>query len=353
MDHTWMIYGANGYTGKLIAEMAVERGLTPILAGRNKEEIQTIAKKLQLKSRVFPLDDFDQLTAGLSGVQLVLHCAGPFSKTSSLMIEGCLHQGTHYLDITGEVNVFEHVHSSKIADRAKKANIVLCSGVGFDVIPTDCVALKLKRLLPSATHLSLGFDSDSGISPGTFKTMIQGLASGSAERRDGIITEFPLGTKHRVIDFGRGSKTAIAIPWGDVSTAFYTTGIPNIQTWIPMPAPKIRASRILNKFKPIIASSMIQRIMHKWVDSKISGPTLSSREQSPAFIWGEAHNSEGEKVTVRIKTANVYTLTIYGAIEVAMRLLKEKPSGGSYTPACLFGPQLIEELPESSAFFVE
>lgn len=350
MNRTWMIYGANGYTGNLIAEMAVKRGLTPILAGRNKEKIQALAKKLQLESRVFPLEQLDQLTAGLSGVDLVLHCAGPFSKTSSLMIEGCLSAGTHYLDITGEINVFEHVHSTEVAERAKRANIVLCSGVGFDVIPTDCVALKLKQLLPSATHLSLGFDSDSGISRGTFKTMIQGLASGSAERQDGVIKEFPLGTKNRIIDFGRGSKTAVAIPWGDVSTAFYSTGIPNINTWIPMTPTKMHATRVLNKFKPVIASSIVQRFLHKWVDAKVSGPNLASRQNSPAYIWGEAHNAIGEKITVRIKTANVYTLTIYGALEVVTRLLNQKVSGGSYTPASLFGPELIESLPESEVF---
>ncbi len=350
MNRTWMIYGANGYTGSLIAELAAKRGLTPILAGRNKEKIQALAKKLQLESRVFPLEPLDQLTAGLSGVDLVLHCAGPFSKTSSLMIEGCLKVGTHYLDITGEINVFEHVHSNEIAERANRANIVLCSGVGFDVIPTDCVALKLKQSLPSATHLSLGFESDSGISRGTFKTMIQGLASGSAQRQDGVIKEFPLGTKSRIIDFGRGSKTAVSIPWGDVSTAFYSTGIPNISTWIPMSPTKMHATRVLNKFKPVIASSIIQRFLQKWVDTKVSGPSLSSRQNSPAFIWGEAHNAIGEKITVRIKTANVYTLTIYGALEVVTRLLNQSIPGGSYTPSSLFGPELIESLPESETF---
>ncbi|MET1013797.1 MAG: hypothetical protein ABWX61_04735, partial [Paenisporosarcina sp.] len=98
----------------------------------------------------------------------------------------------------------------------------------------------------------------------------------------------------------------------------------------------------------------IQRFLNKWIDSKVSGPTLSSRKQSPAFIWGEAHNAQGEKVTVRIKTANVYTLTIYGALEVASRLLlNENTPGGSFTPATLFGPELIENLPESSTFQVE
>ena len=350
MNRTWMIYGANGYTGSLIAEMAAKRGLTPILAGRNKEKIQELAKKIHLESRVFPLEQLDQLTAGLSGIDLILHCAGPFSKTSSLMIEGCLSAGTHYLDITGEINVFEHVLSNEIVERAKRANIVLCSGVGFDVIPTDCIALKLKQSLPSATHLSLGFDSDSGISRGTFKTMIQGLASGSAERQDGIIQEFPLGTKSRIIDFGRGSKTAVAIPWGDVSTAFYSTRIPNINTWIPMSPSKMHATRVLNKFKPVIASSIIQRFLHKWVDTKVNGPNLASRQNSPAYIWGEAHNAIGEKITVRIKTANVYTLTIYGALEVVTRLLNQSVPSGSYTPASLFGPELIESLPESEAF---
>lgn len=352
MSRTWMIYGANGYTGELIARTAVDQGLKPILGGRNKEKINTLASELGLESRVFTLNEPLNVQAGLSGIDLVLHCAGPFSETSAPMIEGCISARIHYLDITGEIGVFEHAHAQ--TKRAQEAGVIICSGVGFDVIPTDCVALKLKELLPDATHLSLGFDSDSGISPGTFKTMLQGLSSGSAERKNGIITEFPMGTKHQFIDFGRGFRSAMAIPWGDVSTAFYTTGIPNINTWIPMPSYKIIGARSINWLKPILAKPLLQKALKTWVDNSITGPTEEARKNSPAYIWGEATNEDGEKKTVRIQTANVYDLTVFGALAVTTRLLEtDLPGGGSYTPAALFGAALIEQLPGSGTFQIE
>ncbi|MDX1805760.1 MAG: saccharopine dehydrogenase NADP-binding domain-containing protein [Paenisporosarcina sp.] len=350
MKQNWMIYGANGYTGALIARTAVVQGLKPILAGRRHEEIHSLANELGLEARVFSLDEPNQVLTGLREIDLVLHCAGPFSITSAPMVEGCLAVSAHYLDITGEIGVFEHVHAAEQAKRAAKAGVVLCSGVGFDVIPTDCIALKLKELLPNATHLSLGFDSDSGISPGTSKTMIQGLGASSSERREGVITEVQLGKTKRKIDFGRGPKTAMAIPWGDVSTAFHTTGIPNIDTWIPMPTYKIVGARSLKWLRPLLASSSIQHALRKWVDRSISGPDELARKNSPAYIWGEARSASGESRTVRIQTTNVYNLTVFGSLAVVSRLLERKVSGGSYTPATLFGAELIEELPGSGKF---
>ncbi|WP_342365047.1 hypothetical protein [Jeotgalibacillus proteolyticus] len=235
-----------------------------------------------------------------------------------------------------------------------KAGVVLCSGVGFDVIPTDCTALKLKEVLPDANQLSLGFESDSGISPGTSKTMINGLSSGSLERRDGVLTSFPLGQKRRKINFGRGVKSAMAIPWGDVSTAYYTTGIPTINTWIPMSSAKITGARSLRLLKPALRTSKVQSALKNWVDKNITGPDEASRNQSPAYIWGEAKNALGTVCTVRIKTSNVYSLTVDGALQTVERLLaKTEIQGGSYTPALLFGAQFIEELPGCGRFEVE
>jgi short subunit dehydrogenase-like uncharacterized protein len=224
MDKPWMIYGANGYTGELIAREAARRGLKPILAGRSPGKIAPLANELGLEARVFDLGDVAQTAAALEGVSLVLHCAGPFSATSAPMIAACLRARAHYLDITGEISVFEHAMEQDAMARA--AGIVVCPGVGFDVIPTDCLAATLKAALPDATHLALGFDSRSGFSPGTAKTSVEGLAQGGKIRRDGKIVAVSLAYKTRRIDFGNGEKLAMTIPWGDVSTAFHTTGIP-------------------------------------------------------------------------------------------------------------------------------
>ena len=134
MKKKWLIYGANGYTGQLIARQAAQRGLHPLLAGRNKDSINTIAAEVGFDSLVFDLEDNAAVNRALQGVSLVLHCAGPFSTTSQAMIEACLANGCHYLDITGEISVFANAH--KQSDEARRADIVLMPGVGFDVVPT-------------------------------------------------------------------------------------------------------------------------------------------------------------------------------------------------------------------------
>ena len=231
----WMIYGANGYTGALIAREAKRRGSAPILAGRAAAKITELARELGLPSRVFSLDEPLAIAAALQGAGLVLNCAGPFSKTADLMMRACLAAKAHYLDITGEIDVLEGVHRYD-AD-AKSAGVILCPGVGFDVTPTDCIALMLKTALPEAHELALGFESDHRMSPGTAKTLVEGLGKSGKIRRGGRLIDLPIGRGCRDIDFGRGPKRAMPIPWGDVASAFYTTGILNITVFTPVASP--------------------------------------------------------------------------------------------------------------------
>lgn len=349
MSLSWMIYGANGYTGELIARQAVSQGLRPVLAGRSRDKLQALADELGLELRAFSLADSAAVAAGLAGIGLVLHCAGPFSATSAAMIEGCLAAGAHYLDITGEVSVFEHAHAPAQATRARAAGVVLCPGVGFDVIPTDCVAAKLKELLPDATQLSLGFQSATGPSPGTSKTLVEGLPHGSMARRGGKLVSEPLG-QYRDIDFGRGPRPAMAIPWGDVSTAYYTTGIASIDTWIPLPKAMIYGARLMNLGKAVFGLAFVQRFLKQQIEQRVKGPDLSTRDAQPTHVWGEARNAAGEIRSVRIRTSNVYSLTVDGALAVTGHLLANRPQGGSYTPAMLMGPGLVESLPGSGTF---
>src|SRR3954451_12448817 len=132
----WIIYGANGYTGELIAREAVRRGHRPILGGRNASTIDALARELGCESRLFGLDDSGGVAAALQNVALVLHCAAPFVLTSAPMVDACLRAGAHYLDITGEISVFEAIVRRDA--EAKARGVTLLPGVGFDVVPTDC-----------------------------------------------------------------------------------------------------------------------------------------------------------------------------------------------------------------------
>jgi short subunit dehydrogenase-like uncharacterized protein len=369
-----MIYGANGYTGELIAREAVERGLRPILAGRSKAKIEPLAKELGLEFRAFSIESLVEDSNGpspqyskvvaspeyrgggfkseparpepgpLDGVKLVLHCAGPFSQTSAPMIKACLATPCHYLDITGEIAVLEHTLERTQTDQARANGVVLCSGVGFDVVPTDCVALKLKELLPDATHLSLGFDTDSTASPGTLKTAIESLANGVLRTRDCQIVKTPIAEAVREIDFGRGTVSAMAISWGDVASAFHTTRIPNIDTWIPVPGKRTGAFKVLNVLRPVLSTGLMQWGLKALVTKFVKGPTAAERAKSRTWVWGEATNAAGKKTTVRIEIGNVYDVTVDAALKVVTHMLEIGYDGGSYTPAMLLGSGAVEEL---------
>lgn len=338
----WMIYGANGYTGELIAREAARRGLKPVLAGRKAAAIAALAQELGLPSRVFGLDHETEVLESLAEMDLVLNCAGPFSQTAEPMMLACLQTKTHYLDITGEIDVFELAQS--LGSKAKKQKIVLCPGVGFDVIPTDCVASRLKELLPDATHLTLGFDSRSGLSSGTAKTTVEAMKQGGRVRVDGQITPVALGYKTREINFGNGKKFAVTIPWGDVSTAFHSTGIRNIEVFIPSSPKSVRMMRAANLARPLLGLSLVQNLL-KSQAAKVEGPNQEQRDKMPAYVWGEAVNDTGQKVIARVKTANGYSLTVTGSLAVVSHVLMEKSiPGGAYTPSLLMGNDLVERL---------
>jgi short subunit dehydrogenase-like uncharacterized protein len=345
MSQPWMIYGANGYTGELIAREAVKRGLTPILAGRSSAKIEPLARSLGLQARIFDLDDGNANQKSIAGLRLVLHCAGPFSATAAPMMTACLGSGAHYLDITGEISVFEHARTLDAA--AKAAGTVICPGVGFDVIPTDCLAAALKAALPDATHLALGFDSRSGFSPGTAKTSVEGLVEGGKLRRDGQIVAVPLADKTRTIDFGDGEKLAMLIPWGDVSTAYATTGIANIEVYIPGSPAMVARLRRANKFRWLLGRPAVQRFLKRRIENTVRGPSEQKRDAQPTFIWGEVTNARGDKRTARITTANGYSLTVTGALAVTQHLLAHDCSSGATTPALLMGATLVTQLPGS------
>ncbi|HHX8465282.1 TPA: saccharopine dehydrogenase family protein [Vibrio diabolicus] len=347
----WIIYGANGYTGELIAREAVKRGHHPILAGRSLEKVQSLAAELGLRSLAFSLEDKNSAVQHISGSSLVLNCAGPFSSTAKPMMKACLEAGAHYLDITGEISVFEFAQT--LQSQAKEAGVVLCSGAGFDVIPTDCIAATLKAELPDATHLSLGFDSRSGFSPGTAKTSVEGLAQGGKVRLNGKITTVPLAYKVRNIDFGDGEKLAMTIPWGDVSTAYYTTGIENIDVFVPGSPNMIKNAKRANWVRPLLGITWVQSLIKSRIERTVKGPNEEQRNQLPTYVWGKASNKLGQSKTARVQTANGYSLTVTGSLAIVEHLLHTKPAAGVYTPSKLMGSSFVSQLPGSSDITIE
>lgn len=339
----WMIYGANGYTGQLTAREAAKRGLNPILAGRNEPEIKNLAEELGLEYRVFGLQDAGAELRSIEGLRLVLHCAGPFSVTSEPMITACLQAGVHYLDITGEISVFAAAHAHH--EKARRSDVVLLPGAGFDVVPSDCLAASLVRNLPAATGLKLAFEAGGGPSPGTAKTSVEGLGNGGCIRRDGKLKKVPLAWKTRKIPFAHAERVAVTIPWGDVYTAFVSTGVPDIEVYMAIPPATISNLKRLRWIQPLLGLGPVQAFLKKRVEKTVRGPSPEKRQGTDAQLWGEVVSSDGRAVQATMTTPNGYDLTVSASLGITEFLLNNDVEGGYYTPSLLMGADFATSLP--------
>lgn len=340
MLSNFLLYGANGYTGTLIARLAVERGLQPILAGRNPEKVEPLSQELGLEYRAFKLDDEAAVDEALADVAVVLHCAGPFSQTSLPMVAGCLRTKTHYLDITGEVSVFEAIAAQDAA--AKAAGVMLLPGVGFDVVPSDCLAAHLKARMPTATKLALGFQALGGISRGTATTMVE--ARGGLVRRGGVLTPVPAAWKTRMITFGEGAVEAVTIPWGDVSTAFYSTGIPDIKVYAAFPASTRQAMVASRYFGWLLGLPLVQQFQKRLIQNQPPGPSETERAQGRSLLWGEVEDNSGKRLVSRLQGPEGYTLTAMTSVAIVEKVLAGQVSVGFQTPSLAYGADLILEI---------
>ena len=343
---SWMIYGAYGYSGRLVAERAKQQGLTPVLAGRDPEKTRAVGDEFGLEHRVFDLRDTHRIAQNLLDIDAVIHCAGPFSATSVPMLGGCISGKAHYFDITGEIAVFEHAHSPRVNAAARAAGIIVCPGVGFDVVPTDCIAKALADAMPAALTLALGFHGSMHMSPGTAKTVIESLGHGTMGRRDGRVVEIPL--EIREIDFGRGVRRSMCVSWGDVSTAYFTTGIENITVYWPASDATIRKLRFAWLARPLLRQAWLQRRIKREIDRKVKGPSTEQRQQQPVHVWGEVSDRSGHTVTARMTTANGYTVTQLAPVAIVEHLMRHDAEAGSTTPALLMGRDFASGLPGSS-----
>ncbi len=338
-----MIYGANGYTGRLIAREAVRQGLKPILAGRNRVEIEALAAQLDCPNRVFALDDASSVAPNLEDIRAVLNCAGPFSATAAMLMETCLLTKTHYLDITGEIEVIEA--AARLDDRAKRAGTSLLPAVGFDVVPSDCLAAMLADRLPAATHLLLAFTGTSGPSPGTAKTVLEMMPRGGRARIEGQIRQVPAAWKARLIPFRHGGQFAETIPWGDVASAWHSTGIPNIETYMAASPAMVRQQRRLRWAAPLLRFRFAKRIAEAYIKRTVPGPSEEQRARGRASFWGQVTDAEGRAAEATLETPEGYTLTSLTAVASLQQVLAGATTPGFSTPSKAFGKDFILRFP--------
>lgn len=341
MTTRFLIYGANGYVGEAAARLAVAQGLRPILAGRDGGKLEALARQLGVEFRVCALDDAPALERALRDVPVVLHCAGPYKFTSKPMADACLRAGVHYLDLTGEIPVFESLAARDAQAKARK--VMLMPAVGFDVVPTDCLAVHLLRRLPTATRLALAFQSvgPAGLPPGTQRTMIELIPFGDRVRAAGKLIVPTNAVKLRSVDFGQGPVEAMRITWGDVYTAYHSTGIPDIEVYVVLPAAVRRQMTLLKTLRPLFSLAPLRALLQRGVRP---GPSAQARAQTVTHVWGEVSDAQGRRAVSRLHGPEAGLVwTTRAALAAVKKVLAGQIAPGFQTPGKVFGADFVLE----------
>lgn len=340
MQYPFIVYGAYGYTGKLIVERCAALGIKPLLAGRDEAKTQAIANSFNLPFVVVDINDKPAFIKLLGNSQVLLNCAGPFVHTAAKVAQYCLDAKVHYVDITGEYLVFEAL--AALDAQAKQAGITLLPGAGFDVVPSDCLALGLKNAMPNATHLQLAFAPVGGsFSVGTAKSSLEGMGNGGRIRKNGELVAVPTAYKVEEIDFGTFKAKAAVIPWGDISTAYRSTGIANIEVLLTMPPKQLSKLHWVDKLSWLLKSNWVKNYLRKQIEKRKPGPSEQRRAKSRVFFTGKATNAQGQSIIHRLTVPDGYTLTAQTAVEVCQRIANGNYKPGYQTPAMLYGADFI------------
>jgi short subunit dehydrogenase-like uncharacterized protein len=339
MSGRLLIYGAYGFTGRLAVEAALQRGLEPILAGRDPDRLAGLAREKGLERRVADLRDARTLDETLRGVSVVLLAAGPFSATSRPMVEACLRAGAHYLDVSGEVPVVEALHA--LDRQARERSIMILPAVGFDVVASDCLGAHVARRLDRAERLALGIRGLELLTPGSARSLAEHAREPSRVRRDGAIVTLVPGSLRREFDYGDGPRSSVNVTWGDVATSFHTTGIPNTEVYLEESA-YLNAAMLASRWiGTLLGSAPWQAWLSACAALLPEGPPTDQRARRHMTLVAEARDEHGGVARARLHTPEAFEFSGTTAAAIAGWVLAGDVEIGFQTPARVYGSDFV------------
>lgn len=340
INGSWMIYGATGFTGTLIAEEAVRHGLSPVLAGRNAEKLRNLAERLGLRWVSFSLDDECALREAAESVDLMLHAAGRFADTSTRMMDACLAAKSHYLDISNEISVLQAARSRH--HLAEQNGVSIIPGVGFGTIASSCLAryvcekicdpLSLEIVIsPYVSHKSIG---------ATMSTL-ETIALGGYVRKNGILVNIPFGSGVKRIHTDNSDYYVLPIPSGDLEAAYLVTGIANISVFMTTSINPTLARLALPFAQKLLSRSSLRELIFGWLDrwqtSSLMKPVDTNRR---SWAWARAVDRHGNAAEAMLETGEGYAFTASTSIQAVKWVLKKHTTGAN-SLATAFGADFV------------
>ena len=334
-----ILYGASGYTGRMIAAQ-LDGVADLVLAGRNADRVAAVAKATGREWLAFDLSDPKETVAALAGAAILLNAAGPFDRTAMPLIDGCLATGTHYLDLGGEWPVFIDIMARDAEARA--AGIMLLPGAGLTIAATDCLLLRAKELWPDTVQLDLGISRAQVVSRGSATSMSGLVAPTALVCRKGELTEIPSGSLAKSFDFGAGMSEAVAMSWADVVTAPFTTGVPDITVYNEMRWHERATYRGTGLGMGFTGRRAFRAVGGWMAKSMREGPRETKRDPARFSMVVEALDPWRRPKWLRLETLDGYGASARIAEEVVERVLAGEHRAGFITPARLLGSGLVE-----------
>ena len=313
-----LIYGATGYTGRMAAERAKALGLTFEIAGRNHSRLAALAAHLDVPFRVF--DTGADVENALTDISVLLNFAGPFAHTAEPLMRACIKAGVDYLDITAEINVYRL--AERLGAEAASNDVMLLPGVGWDVVPTDSLAVHVAQRVERPLALSIALQVPGAMSRGSAMSVSEIISAGVLARVDGELVSTPDATP-RHFDFGDGPVLCVPLSFGDLVTGWHSTGIPDIAMFVH-----------------IAGDAFAEGDLSRLPD----GPTAEEREAHRARAVVEVTGAGGAIARSVIETVNGYSYTPLAAVEAARRVLEGERRPGFTTPVRVFGVGFAESI---------
>lgn len=337
MKNRVIVYGANGFTGRLIVAEALAHGIDCVVAGRNRSELEALARREQLEHRSAALDDYLALGELLRDASVVINAAGPYDQTAVTLARACIDAGCHYLDLAGEYSVIERMLA--LDARAKAAGVMLLPAAGFDVVASDCLIAKLAESARRPRKLSIAITGLNAISRGSAGSVLGLYRDSVAVRREGELRQVRPGELTQTFDFGSGPTDVTAVSWADVVTAFHTTGIFDITVYYEATA-LVRLGLGFSRFGARLVDTPLGRLLGGTASRMLpAGPSRTARARGAACVVARIEDESGVR-EARLHTPEVYAFSAVTSIAIASRVLEDSAPPGFQTPAKAYGPDL-------------
>ncbi|MDP7736194.1 saccharopine dehydrogenase family protein [Mycobacterium paragordonae] len=323
-----LLYGATGYTGRLVARTFAEQGLQPVLSGRREDALRAVADPLGLDVRIGGLDDLD-----LSATQALLNCAGPFGRTQAPLLRRCVDAGVAYLDLAGEVD--EHLAAAAWNDRARAAGVLVMPGAGYGIVASDCLAAYVaETLVGPPVRVEVALKTVGAVSRGTAEVVLGSLRRTGVRRRSGALVACRPGRARMKVDFGDGDglTTVVTNPWrADLVASVPAT--PSYDTYMAFPAP-------VRMMIGIPHGGLLRAVARRLPE----GPTDEALAQGRSAVWARATGTGGAQTTAVLRGPDAYIFTAKAAAACMRRILAGDAPPGVHTPASAWGYDLALEI---------